>query len=78
MMEKIRVVFNNLQQRRKLLTLTSGGLILLALGADFFFAWRSVYNFGMVAAALVAGWDIAQRALISLRNRHVSIELLVT
>lgn len=77
-MEKIRAVLNNLQQRRKLLTLTSGGLILLALGADFFFGWRVVYNFAMVAAALIAGWDIAMRAFTSLRNRHVSIELLVT
>ncbi|MFW6183665.1 MAG: heavy metal translocating P-type ATPase, partial [Chloroflexota bacterium] len=31
-----------------------------------------------VLAALVAGWDIALRALRSLRRRHVSIELLVT
>ncbi len=77
-MEKIRAVFNNLQQRRKLLTLTSGGLILLALGADFFFGWRGVYNAAMVAAALTAGWDIGLRAFASLRNRHVSIELLVT
>jgi len=78
MMEKIRAVFNNLQQRRKLLTLTSGGLILLALGADFFFGWRGVYNAAMVAAALIAGWDIGLRAFTSLRNRHVSIEMLVT
>ncbi len=77
-MEKIRAVFNNLQQRRKLLTLTSGGLILLALGADFFFGWRGVYNAAMVAAALIAGWDIGLRAFTSLRNRHVSIEMLVT
>ena len=77
-MEKIRAVFNNLQQRRKLLTLASGGLILLAFGADFFFGWRNVYNLAMIAAALVAGWDIAQRAFASLRNRYVSIELLVT
>lgn len=77
-MEKIRAVFNNLQQRRKLLTLTSGGLILLALGVDFFFGWRGVYSVVMVAAALIAGWDVAMRAFTSLRNRHVSIELLVT
>lgn len=77
-MEKVRAVFNNLQQRRKLLTLTSGGLILLALGADFFFGWREVYKIAMLAAALIAGLDIALRAFASLRNRHVSIELLVT
>jgi Cd2+/Zn2+-exporting ATPase len=32
----------------------------------------------MIAAALIAGWDIAVRAFASLRNRHIGIELLVT
>jgi len=32
----------------------------------------------MFTAAIIAGWDIAQRAFFALRNRHVSIELLVT
>ena len=75
---KIRALRNNLQQRRKLLTITSGSLILLALGADFFFDWQALYNIVMIAAAVIAGWDIAVRALVSLRNRYVSIELLVT
>lgn len=77
-MNKIRALFSNLQQRRKVLTIISGGLILLALGADYFFGWQSLYNIAMIAAAVIAGWDIAVRALISLRNKHVSIELLVT
>jgi Cd2+/Zn2+-exporting ATPase len=75
---KIRALLNNLHQRRKLLTITSGSLILLALGADFFFDWQALYNIVMIAAAVIAGWDIAVRALVSLRNRYVSIELLVT
>jgi len=77
-MDKIRAIFGDLPQRRKLLTLTSGGLILLALGVDLFFDLRGVYNAAMVAAAVMAGWDIAARAIASLRNKHVSIELLVT
>jgi Zn2+/Cd2+-exporting ATPase len=77
-MNKIRALFSNLQQRRKVLTIISGGSILLALGADYFFGWQSLYNIAMIAAAVIAGWDIAVRALISLRNKHVSIELLVT
>lgn len=77
-MAKLSTIWANLQQRRKFLTLTSGSLILLALGVDFFFAWRIFYNIAMIAAAAVAGWDIAMRAFASLRNRHVSIELLVT
>jgi Zn2+/Cd2+-exporting ATPase len=77
-MKKLHILFSNLQQRRKVLTITSGGLILLALVSDYFFGWQSLYNIAMIAAAVVAGWDIAVRALASLRNRHVSIELLVT
>jgi Zn2+/Cd2+-exporting ATPase len=77
-MTKMRALFNNLQQRRKFLTVTSGGLILLALVSDFFFDRQLLYNIAMFAAAIMAGWDIAVRALASLRNRHVSIELLVT
>ena len=77
-MNKIKSLFSNLQQRRKLLTITSGSLIALAFGADYFLGWRPVYNAAMIAASLVAGWDIAVRAFISLHNRHVSIELLVT
>jgi Cd2+/Zn2+-exporting ATPase len=32
----------------------------------------------LIVAAAIAGADIAQRAILSLRNRHISIELLVT
>ncbi len=77
-MTPIRAIFANIHLRRKILTLTSGSLILLGLGADFFFDWRGVYNTAMIAAALIAGWDIAARAFASLRNKHISIELLVT
>src|SRR5512140_31829 len=77
-MEQIQALFSNLQQRRKILTILGGGLIVIAFGSQYFFAWTPVYNFFMIAAAVTAGWDIAVRALTSLRNRYVSIELLVT
>ena len=71
-------MFKNLQQRRKILVIISGSLILFGLGADQFFEAQVVYNLAMSSAALVAGWDIAMRAWTSLRSRHVSIEMLVT
>ena len=77
-MKQVRSLFSNLQQRRKILTVTSGLLIAIAFGADYFLGWRAVHNISMLAAALIAGWDIAARAFVSLRNRHISIELLVT
>jgi Cd2+/Zn2+-exporting ATPase len=65
-------------QRRQLLASLSGGLILAALVAGRFLGLPTVRDGLMIAAAVVAGWDIAGRAIASLRNRHVSIELLVT
>src|SRR5512138_2372538 len=77
-MQQVRSLFSNLQQRRKILAVTSGILIAVAFGADYLLGWRAVYNVAMIAAAVIAGWDIAGRAFVSLRNRHISIELLVT
>ncbi len=68
----------NPKDRRELLSLASGGLIALALSAQ---ALQLAPVFGdglMLAAALVAGWDIAWRAITSLRRGAVTIELLVT
>jgi Cd2+/Zn2+-exporting ATPase len=77
-MEPIKALFSNLQQRRKILTLLSGSLIAIAFGSQYFFGWTAVYNMSMLAAAVISGWDIAARAVTSLRNRYISIELLVT
>jgi Cd2+/Zn2+-exporting ATPase len=77
-MNKIKSLFANLQQRRKILAIASASLIVIAFGAEYLWGLKSIYNIAMVAAAIIAGWDIAVRALTSLRNRYVSIELLVT
>ena len=77
-MQKIKAFFGNLQQRRKFVTIAAGSLIAIAFGADYFFSWKIVHDLFMVAAALIAGWEIALHAFTSLRNRYVSIELLVT
>jgi Cd2+/Zn2+-exporting ATPase len=77
-MNDVKGLLMNLQQRRKILAISSGGLIALAAGANYFFDWQMINDLGMIAAAIIAGWDIAARAITSLRNRHVSIELLVT
>jgi Zn2+/Cd2+-exporting ATPase len=66
------------KQRRQVLTAVSGTLILLALASLYLFerpGWRSPL---LLIAALVAGSEIAQRAWFGLRQRHVTIELLVT
>ena len=65
-------------RRRKALTAASGVLILVALAADYLAGLPALGDGLMVAAALLAGSDIAARAWIALRSRHIGIELLVT
>jgi Cd2+/Zn2+-exporting ATPase len=77
-MNQIVQYWKSAKQRRQLLTAVSGLLILLALAAKFLLDLVVWHNVLMTAAALIAGSDIAQRAWHSLRQRHVSIELLVT
>lgn len=77
-MKTIKTWLNNPMQRRQLLTVASGLLILVGLAADYLAGWSILYSISMVAAALLAGSDIALRAWSALRHRHISIELLVT
>src|SRR5689334_4624122 len=65
-------------RRRQALTAVSGALILAALALDYLAGLPTLGAGLMVAAALLAGSDIAARALSALRSRHVGIELLVT
>lgn len=65
-------------QRRLWLTISSGSLIAIGLIARYGFGMIDLWSVLMVAAALLAGSDIAIRAWRALRVRHLSIELLVT
>src|SRR5690625_739838 len=78
MLQRARRSLTNPAGRRALLTVTAGVLILLGallplLGADS--TWRHAFY---TVAAVVAGGDIAIRAIRALGNRQISIELLVT
>jgi Zn2+/Cd2+-exporting ATPase len=77
-MTKVKTVWGNLKERRKILTITSGSLILIALTAQYLLNMIPLANWLHIMAALLAGSDIAARAYTSLRSRHISIELLVT
>ncbi|MRX51679.1 heavy metal translocating P-type ATPase [Paracoccus sp. S-4012] len=65
-------------QRRLWLTAGSGMLIAVGLIARYGFGMIDLWAGLMVAAALLAGSDIALRAWRALKVRHLSIELLVT
>jgi len=77
-MTKIQHLWNNPKQRRQAMTALSGGLIVAAFASGALRDATTVRSVLMVAAALIAGADIAGRAINSLRRRQVSIELLVT
>lgn len=77
-MKKLISWFSTPKTRRQGLMIASGLLIAAAFAVDGLLDWRSGYNGMMILAALLAGADIVARATNSLRNRHVSIELLVT
>lgn len=76
-MNKLKKWLQTPKQRRQMVTGISGVLILVALVAKYL-SWPTWHDALMVVAALLAGSDIAMRAWNSLRNRHISIELLVT
>jgi Zn2+/Cd2+-exporting ATPase len=65
-------------RRQRYLLATSGALIVVGLAAGTLASGARMADVLLVAAALVAGADIARRALAGLRRRDVTIELLVT
>ncbi|MET3791065.1 heavy metal translocating P-type ATPase [Aquamicrobium terrae] len=74
----IRSAIAHPARRRFWLTVGSGGLIAAGLLARYGFGMIELWAMVMVAAAFLAGSDIAIRAWRSLRVKHFSIELLVT
>ncbi len=64
--------------RRRNLTIITATLILLAVALRYLAGWDAPADLLLFASAVIAGADIAGRALAGLRNRHASIELLVT
>lgn len=77
-MNRMIHLLRNPRQRIQALTAVSGVFIAAGLAARYAFHLNELHDVLMIAAALIAGSDIAVRALVSLRNRHISIELLVT
>lgn len=77
-MNTLSSLIHNPKQRRQFLTIGSAVLIILALLFERISTLEPLRDLSMIAAALLAGSDIALRAGRSLLNRQVSIELLVT
>ncbi len=81
MITQIKVLTNwyiDPKQRRKILTILSGSLILVGLAARLNSGLLDLGNALLVIAAVTAGSDIVGRAWVNLRNKAFSIELLVS
>lgn len=78
MLINLRSILQNPRLRLQWETAASGLLIAFGLAAQYLFQAGQVFRVLMILAALIAGSDIAIRAWNSLKNRYISIELLVT
>src|SRR5690625_446583 len=74
----MKTYFNRLLYNRSFITELSGLLIIASFIVGILAGLLGFKNGLMIAAAIVAGSNIAVRAWNSLRNKHISIELLVT
>ncbi|MBU4527102.1 MAG: cation-translocating P-type ATPase [Desulfomicrobium sp.] len=77
MFSMITSIYRHPTSRRKWLTIFSGAFITFALVAWYGFGLAGPWAPLMTTAAILAGYDIALRAWVALRLRHLSIELLV-
>lgn len=77
-MKELTFWYFDLKQRRKVLTILSGSLILVGLAARYMAGLLELGNALLLIAAVTAGSDIIGRAWVNLRNKAFSIELLVS
>lgn len=77
-MNWLRMKWDDLAWRKLAIVVISGGAIVIALLAGRVLDRSGIHDPLMIFAAIVAGTDIAIRAIRSLLNKLITIELLVT
>lgn len=77
-LESLMQNIRNPTRRKKLLLILSGSLISIGWAVEVFASPAAWFAAAMIAAAVLAGSEIARKAWLGLRNRHTNIELLVT
>ncbi len=78
LMNAVKNRWNDLAWRKRSIMLVSGLSIVVALLLKHVLSQPEASNWFMILAAVVAGTDIAARAIFALRRKQITIELLVT
>jgi len=78
MIDRMRAIFADQRRRTEAVVILSGGLIVAGLIARYMLQSLQAHAVLMSVASIIAGIGIARKAFLSLRNRHISIEFLVT
>jgi len=78
MIDRMRLLFADQRRRTEAVVILSGTMIVAGLIARYLLQSQQAHNLLMGAASIIAGIGIARKAVLSLRNRHISIEFLVT
>src|SRR5690625_3061793 len=77
-MNQLRIYLKNQNNRKKVLLIAAGALILAGLTALHGAGNRVLHDLFMVTATLLAGWELGIKTWRGLQNRQMTIELLVT
>jgi len=78
MIDRMRLLFADQRRRTEAVVILSGTMIVAGLIARYLLQSQQAHNLLMGAASIIAGIGVARKAVLSLRNRHISIEFLVT
>src|SRR5690554_6555786 len=74
----VKIYLKNQNNRKKALLIAAGAFILAGLIALHGPGNRVLHDLFMITATLLAGWELSLRTWRGLRNRQMTIELLVT
>ncbi len=78
LLNRLKQKIRNPTSRKKMLLITSGAFIVMGWTVVWLLDALVIFNAMMIAATLLAGYDIINRAWQGLKNRHTNIELLVS
>src|SRR5690554_712363 len=80
-MNTLNIIIQNIRnptKRKNILLILSGGLIVSGWALNWIWELTTAFNIFMIAAAVLAGYDIVLKAWAGLKAKQTNIELLVS